>query len=47
MTDSCSLIIPFMSQLERSDYLEAFDVPAFLYAESADAIEVSIQKKFH
>jgi hypothetical protein len=31
-----------MSQLERSDYLAAFGVPAFLYVESTDAIEVSI-----
>jgi hypothetical protein len=33
-----------MSQLERSDYLAAFGVPAFLYVESTDAIEVSTQK---
>ncbi|CAC9433494.1 hypothetical protein [bacterium endosymbiont of Bathymodiolus sp. 5 South] len=33
-----------MSQLERSDYLAAFGVPAFLYVEPTDAIEVSTQK---
>ncbi|OIR24099.1 hypothetical protein [Bathymodiolus thermophilus thioautotrophic gill symbiont] len=33
-----------MNQLERINYLEAFDVPAFLYAERADAITASVQK---
>ncbi len=34
-----------MNQLERANYLEAFGVPAFLYAERAEVIEASVQKK--
>ena len=33
-----------MSHLERANYLEAFGVSAFLYAENVDVIEVSTQK---
>jgi hypothetical protein len=34
-----------MNQLERANYLEAFGVPALLYAERAEVIEASVQKK--